>query len=273
MNKRKSNDPVSELEREVKALRNQLARLNAEIETMRQNSGHSLPHDSTPDKPESVNTEPTVRKERPRAIEERKPWWKTALKISGVVAAIVYTVTTVVQWKDLRRNFEADERAWIKIQYGWPDLPSYQPAAIGTMKVLLANVGKSTTKRIEAHAVMEVVDGSKAPSFKLRQYHSALFSGPIFPTENTEFPVELLDQNNQPRPFTQTEFDGLQNGTLYLAVFGYVSYEDQFGVHWYRFCNWKPYVSSRTDFEAQACVPFNQVGDDLGTLQMEGFRK
>jgi hypothetical protein len=124
---------------------------------------------------------------------------------------------------------------------------------------------------MEVHASLEIVHARAAASYRLHRFHSALFTGPLFPTESTELPVELLGGDDKPRPFTQDEFDGLHSGALYLVAFGYVAYEDQFGQHWYRFCNWKSYAALRTDFHAQACVPFNQVGDDVRTLQLDGL--
>src|SRR5580698_7458177 len=52
----------------------------------------------------------------------RIPWWKL-LEGLGIVGVIWYAGITHLQWRDLRHNFEANERAWISIEYdGIPDI-------------------------------------------------------------------------------------------------------------------------------------------------------
>jgi hypothetical protein len=41
--------------------------------------------------------------------------WKTIVEMSAIPFAIGYAVVTWVQWRDLRRNFTVDERAWLYV--------------------------------------------------------------------------------------------------------------------------------------------------------------
>jgi hypothetical protein len=54
--------------------------------------------------------------------DDRKPWWmriwvwqpwKRGLGIGAVLATIVYAVVTYYQWRDLRHNFQADQRPYL----------------------------------------------------------------------------------------------------------------------------------------------------------------
>ena len=52
------------------------------------------------------------------------------------------------------------------------------------------------------------------------------------------------------------------NGKTYVAVFGIVAYEDQFGPHWTRFCFWKNYGGAgNIRFNAEPCTSWNTIGD------------
>jgi len=64
---------------------------------------------------------------------------KITLRNAGIVAGIVYALVTYLQWKDLRRNFETDERGWVRLSFAWP-MPSTQS---NHMEIGLQNVGKS----------------------------------------------------------------------------------------------------------------------------------
>ena len=49
----------------------------------------------------------------------RSPWWKL-LQAMGVVSAIILADLTYLQWRDLRHNFEFEQRAWLKTEYAVP---------------------------------------------------------------------------------------------------------------------------------------------------------
>lgn len=54
--------------------------------------------------------------------DSRRAQLRTAQRLNwisgiGVAGAVVYAVITYFQWRDLRHNFEIDERAWIKVAF------------------------------------------------------------------------------------------------------------------------------------------------------------
>lgn len=275
---RNTNDRIGSLEKEVKGLHNQLVRLNSEIGTIRQEhvtaiskeKGAEKEHPTTPTAI-PVKGIPPNSTSAGKSREDGKPRWRQILDVVAILAGIVYAIVTCWQWLDLRHNFEADERSWIQVEYAWPDLISYEPNATVQAQAHMRNVGKTPTTKIQAHGVMELVDADQSASFNIAQFHSSLYTGPVFPTQDAVFPIELFN-GNAPKPFLRDEFDDLHSGKRYLVVFGYVLYDDQFGTHWSRFCSWKAYSTARTDFHIRDCVPFNQVGNGLQNLTMQGLK-
>src|SRR5579872_5423243 len=41
--------------------------------------------------------------------------WERVLQTTGIIFAIGYAVITFLQWRDLRHNFQVDERAWLDV--------------------------------------------------------------------------------------------------------------------------------------------------------------
>src|ERR1035437_4673899 len=212
----------------------------------------------------------TDNSQNPKAVT--LPWWKRvglkgALEILGLFAGIGYAIVTYCQWQDLRNNFRADQRAWIKVDY--PSFETPPPSVPITVK--FTNVGKSPALRIGANTVIEIVKSQNEPAFlAVPKRHSGMFTGLIFPTEHTEYPAELFNGNTEqsvPRSLNATELDSLRAGESYIAVYGTVMYSDQFGVHWTRFCAWR--VFAQTDKPGRmfgfvhggSCTAFNEAGD------------
>jgi hypothetical protein len=222
---------------------------------------------------------PEVPPSQENSAQPKKPWyktaqgWKTALELIAIPFAIGYAVITWLQWKDLRHNFEADQRSWLKIEYAWPlEMDTFHPDWPASAKAAMWDVGKSAITLVKGEAVFEVLDAKSSPSLSLNNFHSTYVASPLFPSEETDFLIELFNQTTQlPRAFTQEEYDGLRNGTKYVAVFGYVTYKDQFGVHWYQFCSWKSYTTVRVQVNSGECIPFNKIGD--GTTNLPFGRK
>jgi hypothetical protein len=196
---------------------------------------------------------------------KRIPWWarwrswKEVLEGIGIVAAILYACITYFQWRDLRHNFEAGERAWVKLGYIWPPLTSDQ---IATMNGDLVNIGKSPITFLYAEGAFEIVDATNPPSLSIHRARSTHGEAPFFPSDHSQFPILLFDQTTKkPRSFTADEINGLRNGTLYAAVYGMIIYRDQFSAHWYRFCSWNPGYGVAGTANAGDCVNWNVAGD------------
>jgi hypothetical protein len=215
-----------------------------------------------------VNPTPDTTKKTDHTEREIKHWWalilrwpwKRTLEILGLIAGIAYAVVTIVQWQDLRHNFEADERSWEKIGILWPP----QPVGISGVQVSIINFGKSVIDWSHVEARLEIIDKDKSPSLDLNQIHTFNDAAPIFPTEPVSFDIVFFDhQTGSSRAFTDAENKGLLAGQYYVAVFGAVQYHDQFGLHWYKFCNWRPYAAIHASFSAGQCVAWNSVGDGI----------
>lgn len=186
-------------------------------------------------------------------------WWAFGAAVVYAAITAILAIVAARQWQDLRHNFRVDQRAWARVHFGWPDTP------LAACKVIINNVGKSPAISARTYAVLEVLTGKAAPSFSFTTPHASNISALLFPNDlPAETPVERFNDKSIAAPLTDKEIKDLSDGTSYMAVFGYVVYEDQFGTHWTRFCDWKAYselFSGHRDFTAKSCVDWNAVGD------------
>jgi hypothetical protein len=197
------------------------------------------------------------------------PWWKRAfhgigklrwykiLQTGGVIAGIGYAVVTFWQWRDLRHNFQVDQRAWIKATVIWTGFPSTEQTLIR-----IANTGKSVAISPHAVAIMEIVNAKSEPSlmWKFRPHQNVQFSLD-FPGDIEEpFPLTFFAENNSARKLSEAEKQSLTAGTSYVVASGLVIYSDQFGEHWTRFCSWQGFAKDAS-FSSRPCVAWNAVGD------------
>src|ERR1017187_1018967 len=111
-------------------------------------------HDAAPEQILAVTPSPTDTNQAkqpanaspPRRTFGRRVWRQTKriflkkdrLERVGIMFGVAYAVTTILQWHDLRHNFEVDQRAWIKTEFM---LNAEIPRVSLPMKVI--NVGKS----------------------------------------------------------------------------------------------------------------------------------
>lgn len=197
--------------------------------------------------------------------QPHKGWYKTiegwyyVLGIIGIPFAIGYAIVTYLQWKDLGKQFEADQRAWIKPTVDWTALTRDNAA-----QLTLANVGKSAAQGIHIIASLEIIPAAQPPSFvwKYKPHlddQEALF----YPMDELrKFPVHLLGGDPpRARAFEPSELADLISGKRYIALWGFVVYRDQFGQHWSRFCSWDAHPMTPTGFQSRSCVDWNSVGD------------
>lgn len=197
----------------------------------------------------------------------KKPWyktlegWKARLEIAAIPFIIGYAVVTFFQWRDLRHNFEVDQRGWIKVNVDMPTaLGPQSPVVVG-----MQNVGKSPALELFGGVVVQLVDAKSAPSFpsgtQIRQFEASM----LFPSEPISFDSGRTPANPDGtlRPLDEREMGRLTSGNAYLAAFGVIAYKDQFGDHWTRFCSSKSYQAGPRDFHWRSCVRWNAVGDGL----------
>jgi hypothetical protein len=231
----------------------------------------------TPDSPENHSTEegytaprqqPSVSKIPSPPNNSRQPkqrWyktmrgWKVVLEIIAIPFALGYAVITYFQWRDLRHNFEAEQRAWLKVETIVP----FEVHESMQTNVIITNVGKSPALRSAVDASYQVLDSKRAPTFYPDKGRFAAFANMIFPMDHADFSTGTMPFNDDgtARNLSSAEIAALLSGDSYMAIWGVVSYIDQFGLHWTRFCSWKSYQQGPHDFEARACTNYNAVGD------------
>lgn len=281
------NKRIADLEKTTARIERKINHLEAVVSTPRQDNLATVEEQNSADHKDkstpasiSTNAAPTNSHESMKPSDQPIPrwrriwgvivrmckwphWWK-AIQTLGIAAAILYAAVSYEQWRDLRHNFEADQRSWIRILYAWPPSPIEQPFQ---MNASLTNAGKSAVTYLYAHGTLEVVDASDEPSFSIENYHSFDFVAPMFPADNTNFSISPYDQKTlSTRGFSSQELNDLHSGTKYLVVFGIVLYFDQFGPHWYRFCNWHSYGPVGSQVNAGDCSVWNLTGDGLNHM-------
>jgi hypothetical protein len=204
----------------------------------------------------------------PYSEKPEKPWyktlsgWKSIAELIAIPFAIGYAVVTYFQWKDLRHNFEVDQRALVKITFG---IPTTVPTigAMDAVPVTVLNIGKSPALRARVDASLEIVEHSNPPTFSFRKSHLVIDVGMLFPNDpmkpilvSTTFP-----RNLRPIQLTVPEIQDLIEGKTYIAAYAIAEYSDQFGRHWTRFCDWKSYTAKTMGANADPCVKWSAIGD------------
>ncbi|HUI76834.1 MAG TPA: hypothetical protein VLY24_02935 [Bryobacteraceae bacterium] len=193
--------------------------------------------------------------------------WKTLLECIAIPFAIGYAAVTYQQWRDLRHNFEVDQRAWLKIGSRFSNVTNETEVATAILNPI--NIGKSPILEAFMDVTSELLPVDKAPSLNLGAQHDRLMMSSIFPGGEPPNDIELRVPSSKaaseyPRKLTRPEVQGLINGTLYVALFGRVVYADQFGKHWQRFCAWHTYEQPPVTImivNAKSCVAWNAVGE------------
>jgi hypothetical protein len=148
---------------------------------------------------QTPSQENNPRPREPRAITQvgptqtnteqaKYPWyttlegWKIIAELIAIPFAIGYAVVTYFQWKDLRHNFEVDQRALVKIGFDIPN--AIDPVAtLGALQVTALNTGKSPALRARIDASVEIVEYSTPPTFSFSKSHGVIDVGMLFPND------------------------------------------------------------------------------------------
>ncbi|MEP7366438.1 MAG: hypothetical protein ABI972_24540 [Acidobacteriota bacterium] len=159
-----------------------------------------------------------------------------------------------------RASEQADRRAWLKLTL---DLPASDIPLSG-MLARVTNIGKTpAVGAIHGLAKIEILDINSEPSFNFRRNNSNIEFAMMFPNDSRDFPVELnLGADGSRQMLSEAEILDLKNGKTYLAVYGMISYKDNFGMHWTRACRWNSYSPDpELMIQARPCVSWNAAGD------------
>lgn len=269
MNKRADKalvQKVASLEKTVHDLRDQFAERQLAQQRMRDQSEPTLhvEQPSTEGKPaRGTRDEKTLADIR----ELKDPWyksldrWTSIAELVGIPFAILYAVVTYCQWQDLRKNFEIDQRAWIKVAHNIP-ISINEDMNLGGVSITLENVGKSPALRSIGDANLEVVAKDRSPALSPVPGHTQIDTSLLFPAvTSTPIGVRLYTPSLTPRILSQQELRSLIQGDTYLVSWAQIVYFDQFGKrHWTRSCIWKSYYPPG-NYAADSCVAWNAVGD------------
>jgi hypothetical protein len=268
------------------ALRRSIAALEAEFHKLlrdapwKQNTAGVSPQDAADEKGDGAPRKgaflamPDIPPTPTDTPQPKQPWYKTfdgwkpklesakvILEVAAIPFAIAYAVITFYQWQDLQKNFEADQRSWLRV------LSDINPQTIKGNAVGLhfKNFGKVVAESIVIDAVVEVVNSDSAPRLKVEPPLTRAYSGFLFPGDEpaaaSPVPIHPSPQGNL--PITAPEIDNLTKGKTYLAIYGVATYRDHFRKHWTRFCYWSLQTDPLVTFyaNAKACTEWNSFGD------------
>jgi hypothetical protein len=180
----------------------------------------------------------------------------------GIIAVIWYAVVTHVEWTDLRHNFEVDQRAWVRFRYALLKDKISETDVVNSWPLTVQNIGKSPARHTFVNAHFEIVPKTAPPTLVFSRQHTQVQVSLLFPTDDNSFPVALESSSDAPHNLSVDEIRELTSGRSYLAVFAQVTYDDQFGEHWTRFCTWKSFGINPSDrFDASGCIAWNEAGE------------
>jgi hypothetical protein len=223
----------------------------------------------------------TDRKPDPKRTDDtQKKWyetfkgWKSRIQFAALIAGIGYAVVTYFEWKDLRHNFEVDQRPWIT--YHKTDDVLLKPGSPIVFRFDLVNTGKTPARGVTGFFSPMIVDSS-SQSFSLpktRIYPPPARSfnfevGIVAPNVEQHFvDVTVLREGAQgPVIVDQALWMDLQSQQRWVLMWGQIDYTDNFGnPHWLRVCRpaWLPMeppiqVPESTRHIRDECMKFNNA--------------
>jgi hypothetical protein len=201
---------------------------------------------------------PNLAKKRDTAEEKKETREKRrfVVEVLTLIFVIIYAGITFFQWRDLRRNFEINERALMKATVQIP--PAFTDPL--TAAIRFTNVGKSVAERAYSEVLFEVIPRDERPDFGKGKPATTNDMTPTFPEDYHDETVMLHTSDGiTAQPMTPTELDSLRNGTAYVAVYGAVIYTDQFGTHWTKFCSSAMYRPGT--YTTHWCTAYNHLGE------------
>jgi len=279
------NKRIDDLERTAKRIERKLNYLEAIISSPRQEheTGED-PQQATSEKDDSAQRQPALVPKVPptpsHSNQSQKPWyktfrgWKTLFETIALPFAIGYAVVTFLQWRDLRHNFEGDERAWVKPEFAWnssrifPEGGDFVPGQMfdGNVTLRLNNTGKSPIVRSKSYVWIEILDHNSAPTFSMPANHIASLGIFIFPDSHDDIEVHRVSPDGKYFDPSPEELELIGDGNDYVVIYGATIYYDRFGSHWIRYCEWwhntDPSVVARgLRYNSGPCWEFSADGD------------
>jgi hypothetical protein len=197
-----------------KGLRRSITALETELHNLlqnapwKQNNASESPREAAANKNDTASGKPSLAIQIPPSPcnpkKSSKPWyktlqgWKTLLEVIAIPFAITYAVVTWCQWRDLRNNFEIEQRAWIYFK----DLKTNRAVANGvpgvidgyTFSAILENSGNTPATQAFIYFTSDVVASDMLFDFPIdtKMGYAKLVFGPHASIETST--ISLTDQ-------------------------------------------------------------------------------
>lgn len=169
-----------ELHNRLRVIDNAIRSLEAKISSPRQEAEASgRPEETSPQEDHAAQWQAALKHQVPPAPKDseqsQKPWhktlngWKTLAELVAIPFAIGYAIVTFCQWRDLRHNFEVDQRPYVyhvsvedqtAINAKMINI-SNSGAYIMGVEVKVRNYGKSPAMNMESASDILVGDAAK----------------------------------------------------------------------------------------------------------------
>jgi hypothetical protein len=207
----------------------------------------------------------------------KKKWWRRfynkATKPMGLYTAGLLLVAGLQWWvtnaqlAEMRQQTDAMRQQLAEMRTGSADerralvqLTTKGPTDIKELSAecQISNIGKKLARTLTLTIVFQIVKSDKAPDLSYGRPHNTSRMGVLFPGTTYDFSATAF-RNGIPAPqITETEREQLTTGTSYIAIYGRVTYVDDFGEHWTQFCWWKGFLKG-TIYSAGQCIEYNQA--------------
>jgi hypothetical protein len=195
--------------------------------------------------------------------------WATWLAFG---AATVYAGISYTQWRDAKRNFRVDQRAWIGVQF--PPTPfNVQPGGTVEVPFVVVNSGKTPAKSVSGQFVTFTFSKEEPVAFNFDHgwdlTYPVLFPNQPIPSKSIliSFGTPKSDPA-QIQIITPPIQAALTQEGAYLATYGWLSYMDVFGKwHWIHACATSS--PSGTSKLTKECVLYNDTGEGKDSHQKQ----
>ena len=178
----------------------------------------------------------------------------------------------------IQRQMRIDQRSWVKFEMGGetvegkPEIKA-MIVAVGqtpSAKIKFVNVGKGAARNLRGVIFVECVNSTKEPHLEMvesrkqlpRNIFVAGIMVPNAPAETTadrERWKDVKAKTVEPDPLTEPEFAALMSGKAYIATYGMIWYQDLFGNHWTKFCDWRTFANIPAQYQANKCTRYNDT--------------
>lgn len=180
------------------------------------------------------------------SAQPKKPWyktmngWKTLLEVIGIPFAIGYAVVTFCQWRDLRHNFQVDQRAWVSIQIK-PITHSVGAPLIVTVQY--TNPGNTPARYVRTCQVVEFMERHKVHTldYSCPSGKASPGSDNIMPKSEIQRIANGAGPEDPTLPTSQlapSDDIAISSNEKVIFIVGRIDYKDVFETpHWTTFCS------------------------------------